>query len=157
MYIYLNLLTNSLILVNTSSKHLIYLIYYKYYKIILYNNNNNNISLYFYNILLLKPIVLYIYYKILIKSKIYRIFSNKKKTLLFPHINFFHIIRIFIFFINIINFKKKLILFGLSNTFIKTIVVNLYFYKKINIFTYRGFKVSRSITYKKIGKVSKYF
>ena len=150
----MNLLTHSYILINLSSKYLIYIIYCKYYKIILYNFNKN---IYFYNILLLKPIITFKYSKILVKSKIYRIFSNKKKTQLFPHINYFHIIRIFIFFTNVLNFKKKLILFGLSNIYINKTVVNLLFFKKINIFTYRGFKSSRSITYKKVGKVAKYF
>lgn len=139
---------------NLSNNYLIYVIKYKYYKIILYNFNCN---IYFYNILLLKPIVAYKYYKILIKSKIYRIFSNKKKTQLFPHINYFHIIRIRMFFNNVLNFKKKLILFGLNNKRLKLTINNLLTYKKINIFTYRGFKISRSITYKKIGKVAKYF
>ena len=106
---------------------------------------------------MLAPIITYKYYKILIKSKIYRIFSNKKKTYLFPHINYFHIIRLLIFYSNVTNFKKKLIIFGLSKNILLQIIQNLLFYKKINIFTQRGFRISRSIYYKKIGKVSKYF
>ena len=145
---------NSYFFKNLSNKHLTYIINYKYYKIILHNLHYN---LYFYNILLLKPVLVYKYYKILIKSKIYRIFSNKKKTQLFPHINYFHIIRIRMFFSNVLNFKKKLILFGLNNKRLKSTINNLLIYKKINIFTYRGFKVSRSVTYKKVGKVAKYF
>ena len=150
---------NSYLLINKNKLFLIFLFKIKYYKIVLhvYLHYINTLHLYYYNIILLKPITSYKYYKIFIKSKIYRIFSNKKKTYLFPHINYFHIIRILIFYSNVINFKKKLIIFGLSKNILLNIIQNILFYKKINIFTQRGFRVSRSIYFKKIGKISKYF
>ena len=150
---------NSYLLINKNKLFLIFLFKIKYYKIILhiYLYSINTLHLYHYNIILLKPITSYKYYKIFIKSKIYRIFSNKKKTYLFPHINYFHIIRILIFYSNVINFKKKLIIFGLSKNILLNIIQNILFYKKINIFTQRGFRVSRSVYFKKIGKISKYF
>ena len=150
----MSLMCKGYIFNNVLLRTLTYVYLYKNYKIIIYNYN---INLFFFNIFSLKSALVYTYYKIIIKSKIYRIFSNKKKTQLFPHINYYHIIRLFIFFTNVINFKKKLILFGLNNIILKNVINNLLTYKKINIFTYRGFKLSRSITYKKIGKVAKYF
>lgn len=152
------ILHNSFLFSNKKKLLLILLFKIKYYKIILHVYSKHYIyNLYFYNIILLQSIITYKYYKIFIKSKIYRIFSNKKKTHLFPHINYFHIIRLLIFYSNVINFKKKLIIFGLSKNILLRIIQNLFFYKKINIFTQRGFRLSRSIYYKKIGKVSKYF
>lgn len=152
------ILHNSYLFLNKKKLFIIFLFQIKYYKIILYTYSINFIyNLYYLNIMLLQPVITYKYYKIFIKSKIYRIFSNKKKTYLFPHINYFHIIRLLIFYSNVINFKKKLIIFGLSKNILLRVIQNLLFYKKINIFTQRGFRVSRSIYFKKLGKVSKYF
>lgn len=152
------ILHNSYLFLNKKKLFIIFLFQIKYYKIVLHMYSADFIyNLYCLNIILLQPIITYKYYKIFIKSKIYRIFSNKKKTYLFPHINYFHIIRLLIFYSNVINFKKKLIIFGLSKNILLRVIQNLLFYKKINIFTQRGFRVSRSIYFKKIGKVSKYF
>ena len=152
------ILHNSYFFFNKKKSFIVLLFHIKYYKIMLYSYSIYFIyNLYCYNMLLLQPIIAYKYYKIFIKSKIYRIFSNKKKTYLFPHINYFHIIRLLIFYSNVNNFKKKLIIFGLSKIILLRIIQNLFFYKKINIFTQRGFRLSRSIYFKKTGKVSKYF
>ena len=152
------ILHNSCLFLNKKKLFIIFLLQIKYYQIILHTHATNfTYNLHYCNLMLLQPVITYKYYKIFIKSKIYRIFSNKKKTYLFPHINYFHIIRLLIFYSNVINFKKKLIIFGLSKNVLLHIAQNLLFYKKINIFTQRGFRISRSIYFKKIGKVSKYF
>ena len=105
----------------------------------------------------LRHIIIVKFKKILIKSKIYRIFYNKTKTVITPHINFFHIIRVKMFFTFAWSFKKKILLFGLNSQIINNVIINLFFYKRLNVYTQRGFKLSRFTSFKKTGKVVKYF
>lgn len=95
--------------------------------------------------------------KITITSKIYRLYINNKHNLIKSHVNYGHIIRTPILFVNAVKQTKyKIIFYGFYFSFLKSSAFKIVLTRPYNIFTARGFRLKPSIVYKKIGKVSAY-
>ncbi len=120
-----------------------------------YNMTKPNIDLRFLRSY--HPILFQYYVKVTIKSKIYRLYVNKRTDLIKSHLNYGHIIRTPILFTTCIKLTKyKMFFFGLSYLHLKQVGLQIVKTRPYNIFTARGFRLSRMYIYKKVGKVSAY-
>lgn len=90
-------------------------------------------------------------------GKGYKLVKSKSNTISY---NFGHSHLMFSYFIfnkSLKLSKTKIIVLGLNYFLLKSEVFNFYKHKKLNIFTWRGLRIKKSIKRKKTGKVSLYF
>lgn len=94
--------------------------------------------------------------KLKFKGKGYYIYKNKRNTIT-PQFGYAHRIYLYAFYVSVKFLSKTSILvFGFSKRDIYKISHSIKSMRPINIFTGRGVRFSRSIVYKKQGKVSSY-
>lgn len=94
--------------------------------------------------------------KLKFKGKGYYIYKNKRNTIT-PQFGYAHRIYVYAFFVYVKFLSKtSIFLFGYSKKDLNFIGLLIKKMKPINIFTGRGVRFNRQITYKKVGKVSTY-
>jgi len=94
--------------------------------------------------------------KLKFKGKGYYIYKNYRNTIT-PQFGYSHRLYLYTFFTHISFLSKtSLISFGLNFKDIACISKILYSWRPLNIFTSRGVRFSKQVTYKKSGKVSSY-
>lgn len=113
-------------------------IYWAYFKIIFYS-----FSFFFFK-------------KLKFKGKGYYAYKGKRNTVAMQF-GYSHLVRIFAFKINLkFNTKTSIFMFGINKNDVLTAAYNFKNKRSNNIFTGKGIRFTRQITYRKAGKVSSY-